>query len=83
MHLNGRKSLLCIDNAEDLIESSNNEFKQLIVECLKALPNLYILVTSRTQIGIFEESEFQETHYAVNPLRTAYSVELFLKLASP
>ena len=77
----GHKVLFCLDNAEDLIESSNDDLKRMLVNTLTELPNLQIIMTSRKPIGILESTDFQETYFLVDPMRIRDSVSLFLKLA--
>jgi hypothetical protein len=46
-----QKLLVCLDNAEDLIASSRKELVQFLDKMMSEIPNLYVLITSRTQIG--------------------------------
>jgi hypothetical protein len=76
-----QKLLVCLDNAEDLIHSAKQELKIFIEKMLVEIPNLYVLITSRTQLGFFEASDFTETYFLVEPLRTKASVDLFTAMS--
>jgi predicted ATPase/class 3 adenylate cyclase len=52
-HLRDRHTLLLLDNLEHLLDSAS-----LLDELLSAAPNINILATSRTPLGLYGENEF-------------------------
>jgi predicted ATPase/class 3 adenylate cyclase len=70
-HIGDKKLLLVLDNFEHLISAAAD-----LSPVLAACPNLTLLVTSREPLHLAGEHE-----YAVDPLRQAEAVELFLTRA--
>ena len=74
-------ALLCIDNAEGLIENEEKKFKHFITKTLNLMPNMSIMITSRRPLGVFENCDFQERYFLVEPLKARDSVKLFKKIS--
>jgi predicted ATPase/class 3 adenylate cyclase len=53
-HLSSRKSLLVLDNFEQLLSAGPQ-----VTDCLQAAPGLKVLVTSRAPLHLYGESEYQ------------------------
>jgi hypothetical protein len=81
MDNSNQQAILYLDNAEDLMESTNQELKPFLDKILIRVPGLTILITSRPSKGLFEDgnSAIKETYFKVEPLNDCDSVQLFIK----
>jgi len=77
--LRNSQVLLIIDNAEDPLNKDKTQFLGMIQTMLNQLPNLKILVTSRTQLGSLPD--LTEKVYNLLPLDPKSSVLLLEKRA--
>jgi len=73
-----RKFLLCIDNAEEIIEHDGKRFKQLVARIINECTNLSIIITSRKNLGPMDDC-IQSSIHVLHALKPQYSVEFFLE----
>lgn len=73
-----KKFLVCLDNAEELIEYKQSEFKQLLKKLLNSCPYLQILITSRKHLLKIDDNIDTDPLF-IPELKGNKPVELFLK----
>ena len=74
-----QKFILCLDNAEDLINENRDEFRGLIMRLVNSCENLTIIIISSRPIGVINEplNVLPETIF-LDQLKPNQAVELFI-----
>ena len=70
--------LLCLDNAEKIIDSDKGAFLDFIEDLHEECPNLRIIVTSDFSMGQLPKGT-NPFAFMLNTLRPLYSAELFVE----
>jgi len=73
-----KKFLVCLDNAEDLIEVKREEFKTVLKRLLNSCPYLQIIITSRRHLLKLDDECIDPDPLFIPQLKGTKPVELFL-----
>lgn len=74
----GQHVLMVIDNAEELVEHTENDFKLFAAQFLNECEYLSLVVTSRRSMGTLKDT-FQGKIQLIHALKPQQSVELFFE----